>query len=53
MEICVKQQIFSSIVVVPRKDGVALKEAVSYRDSVINNWLLNQGYNINPLDELE
>jgi hypothetical protein len=32
---------------------IALKEAVSYRDSVINNWLLNQSYNINPLYESE
>lgn len=32
---------------------IALEEAVSYRDSVINNWLLNQGYNIDPLDESE
>ncbi len=30
---------------------LALKEAISYRDSVINNWLLDQGYNINPLNE--
>ena len=30
----------------------ALREAVAYKDGVINSWLLNQGYNINPLDDL-
>nr|YP_009568429.1 hypothetical protein [Drechslerella brochopaga]QBL02511.1 hypothetical protein [Drechslerella brochopaga] len=31
----------------------ALKQAISYRDTVINNWLESQGYNINPLNESE
>ena len=30
---------------------VALKEAVKYRDGVINSWLYNQGYNTNPLED--
>ena len=31
---------------------IALKEAIIYRDNIIDNWLLSEGYNIDPLKDL-